>query len=55
MLFVANYDINPASYVGASSQKHFWREKNILGGKIHFWSVSLPFSCQFFNVSVIIL
>lgn len=33
---VANYDINAASYVGGSSQRHFWRERDILGGKIHF-------------------
>lgn len=31
-------------------RKHFWRERDILECKIHFGSVSFPFSCQFFHV-----
>lgn len=55
MLAVANGDINAASYVGGNSQKHFWRERDILGAKIHFGSVSFPFSCQFIHVKFFFL
>lgn len=51
MLSGASYDMNAPSYVAGSSQKHFWRERDILGGKIYFWSVSFPFSCQFFTAN----